>query len=149
MFARISQVLGALAVLASLLFVGYELQRNNDLAVVQSQHELLGLQIGMKEWLTDPETLRILTTEDYTALPADEQLVFFALVGAWFDLYEAVFLARKRHIITDEQYLIWRNGMCTVPSHWLRAFQTMINQDNYLPEVIEEVDYCIAQDRRS
>jgi hypothetical protein len=145
MFARLSQILGALAVLASLLFVGYELQRTNDLAVVQSQHDLLSLQIVMKEWLTDRETLRILTTPDHTSLSSEEQLVFYALVGAWFDLYEAVFLARKRHIITDEQFIIWRNGMCTVPPHWLQAYPTVINRGNYLPEVTEAVAYCTAQ----
>lgn len=37
MYKLLSQLLGALAVLVSLLFFAYELKRNNDIAVVQSQ----------------------------------------------------------------------------------------------------------------
>ena len=44
MYKLLSQVLGAVAVLVSLLLVAYELKRNNDIAVVQSQYELLSLK---------------------------------------------------------------------------------------------------------
>ena len=44
---------GLIAVVVSLLYVGYEMKRNNDLAVVESQGDLLGLSLEMKSWLVD------------------------------------------------------------------------------------------------
>ena len=143
MYKVLSQVLGGLTVLVSMGFVGYELKRNNDLAVVQSQHQLLELQVGMKATLADPNTLRILMTQDFELLNEEEQLLFIALVGSWFDLFEAAFLAQERGILTDEQFLVWKNGLCTLPDQWLKAFSAKINQNNFLDAVVEGVGDCL------
>lgn len=144
MYKVLSQVLGGLAVLVSLSFVGYELKRNNDLAVVQSQHQLLELQVGMKATLADPNTLQILMTQDFEDLNDEEQLLFIALVSSWFDLFEAAFLAQERGILTNEQAAVWRNGLCTLPVHWLEAFGARIYQNNFLDEVVEGVRDCLS-----
>ena len=147
-FKFLSQLVGGLAVLASLVFVGYELKQNNDLAVVQSQNELLALNVEMKTWLTDPDTLSVLMAEDVSKLSKKEQLVFNSLVGAWFDMYELVYLSRDRGILTEEQFTAWRNGMCTLPVHWLEAFNTTINQGgNYLEGVEKGVQRCLIAGR--
>ena len=139
----LSQFVGGLAVLASVVFVGYELKQNNDLAVVQSQYELLALNAEMKTWLTDPDTLSVLMAEDLSKLSKEEQILFKSLVGAWFDLWELVYLSQEKGILTEEQFSIWRNGLCTLPLHWLEAFDTTINEDNYLDALVEGVRNCL------
>jgi hypothetical protein len=140
----LSQLLGGLAVFASLVFVGYELKRNNDLAVVQSQQELLAISIEMKGLLTDPKTLSLLMTEDLGSFDREEDLLFFALVGGWFDLYELVILSMEKGVLTEEQFIIWMNGMCTLPPHWLEAFEGKINASNsYLKELSVNVQRCL------
>ena len=140
-FKRISQAIGALAVVVSLVFVGYELQRTNDIAVVQSQHELLALQADMKSWLIDPEVVALLMT-DRSELSTNERLVFDSLVGAWFDVYEAAYIASDRNILTDAQFKAWKNGLCTLPKHWFRAFRESINQNNYIQALVEGARDC-------
>ena len=76
MHKLLSQVLGALAVVLSLLFVAYELKRNNDIAVVQSQYELLSLQNDLRAMLADPNVLRVVTTRDLETLSEEERLLF-------------------------------------------------------------------------
>lgn len=138
---NLGQILGGSAVVVSLLFVAYELRRTNDIAVVQSQHDLVSLNVEMKSWLTDPEIVELLMT-DRSELSANEQLVFDAMVGSWFDLYEAAFIARERNILTDTQFRIWNNGMCTLPAHWFQAFDETINQNNYVPALVRATKEC-------
>lgn len=68
MYKPLSQVLGGLAALTSLFFVAYELKRNNDIAVVQSQYELIALQNDLRAMLADPNILRVVMTRDLTTL---------------------------------------------------------------------------------
>jgi hypothetical protein len=147
MFRIISRLLGGLAVFASLVFVGYEIKRNNDLAVVQSQQELLALSIDLKAMLTDPDTLSLLMATDAPLADPQQELLFMALVGAWFDIYELVLISREREILTDEQFVVWINGMCTLPKHWLESFETRINTSgNYLAGVSENVSRCLGNE---
>ena len=144
LYEFLGKMLGGAAVLASLLFVGYELKRNNDLAVVQSQQELLAISVELKTILTDPDTMTVLMSPKQTAKDDKQQLLFVALVGAWFDLYELVILSERKGILTDDQYTIWMNGLCTLPEHWLTAFDDTINKaDNYLEEMSVHVRRCL------
>jgi hypothetical protein len=139
----LGQLMGALAALVSLCFVGYELRRNNDIAVVQSQYELLALQVEMRTWLTDPNTLRVLMTEDVEQLSEAEQLLYLSSLTAWFDLFELVYLASERGVLTDEQFKIWSTGLCTLPDHWLASFDPLIHRDNFLDSVVTAVHSCL------
>ena len=143
MSKQLSQVLGALAVLVSLLFVAYELKRNNDISVVQSQYELLSLQNDLRAMLADPNVLRVVMTQDQETLSEEEQLLFQSSVMAWFDLYELVFLAAEQGVMSDEQVEVWKTGMCTVPEHWLTEFSTSINQGNFMEPVAKRVEECL------
>ena len=42
--------------------VGYEIKRNNDLATVQSQRDLIALSVEMRGWLVDEGVRKILFT---------------------------------------------------------------------------------------
>lgn len=64
--------MGLIAVVVSLLFVGYEIKRNTDLAVVESQQNLLVLQAEMKGWFLDEDIRRILLSDDIDQLQNDE-----------------------------------------------------------------------------
>jgi hypothetical protein len=143
MHKLLSQVLGALAVVLSLLFVAYELKRNNDIAVVQSQYELLSLQNDLRAMLADPNVLRVVTTRDLETLSEEERLLFRSSVMAWFDLFELVFLAAEQGVMSDEQFGAWKNGMCTVPENWLMEFSTTINEGNFMEPLVKGVEDCL------
>jgi len=138
-----SQVLGALAVLMSLLFVAYELKRNNDISIVQSQYELLSLQNDLRAMLADPNVLRVVMTKDQKKLSEEEQLLFQSSVMAWFDLFELVYLAAEQGVMSDEQFEAWRIGICIIPEHWLTEFSTSLNQGNFMEPVAKRVEECL------
>jgi len=143
MHKQLGQVLGALAVLVSLLFVAYELKRNNDISVVQSQYELLSLQNDLRAMLADPTVLRVVMTQNQETLSEEEQLLFQSSVMAWFDLHELVFLASEQGVLSDEQFEAWNTGMCTLPKHWLSEFSTSLNQGNFMEPVVKRVEECL------
>lgn len=143
MYKLLSQVLAALAVLASLLLVAYELKRNNDISVVQSQYELLSLQNDLRAMLADPNVLRVVTTRNPETLGEEDQLLYRSSVMAWFDLYELVFLAAEQGVMSDEQFAAWRKGMCTIPESWLTAFSTTINEGNFIEPLVKGVEDCL------
>lgn len=143
MYKLLSQLFGALAVLLSLLFVAYELKRNNDIAVVQSQYELLSLQNDLRAMLADPGVLRVVMTRDVGTLSEDERLLFQSSVMAWFDLYELVFLAAEQGVMSDEQISVWAKGLCTLPEHWLTEFSASINEGNFMEPLVKRVEGCL------
>ena len=112
----LGQALGASAVLLSLLFVAYELKRNNDIAIVQSQQELLSLQNDMRAMLADPNVLRVVMTRDVETLTEEEQLLYRSSVMAWFDLFELVYLAAEQGVMSAEQFRAW--GGLVVVQEW-------------------------------
>lgn len=148
MYKMLSQVLGALAVLVSLSFVAYELKRNNDIAVVQSQYELLSLQNDLRAMLADPNTLRVVMTRDLETLNEEEQLLFKSTVMGWFDLFELVFLAAEQGVLSNEQVETWKIGVCEVPDHWLKEFVTTINQGNFMEPVVKRAEACLNSSSR-
>lgn len=144
MYKLLSQVMGALAVLVSLLLVAYELKRNNDIAIVQSQYELLSLQNDLRAMLADPIVLRVVTTRDLETLNEDERLLFQSSVMGWFDLFELVFLAAEQGVLSNEQFETWKVGVCEVPDHWLTEFLTTINHGNYMEPVVRRAEECLT-----
>ena len=133
---------GLIAVVVSLLFVGYEIKRNTDLAVVESQQDLLVLQVEMKGWFIDKEIRKILLADDIDQLQKDELQTLVYLAGSWFDLHEYALLAYQRGVLSDEQMRVWSAGLCTFPPLWFEIFDTHINQDNYLDSLVSAVKEC-------
>lgn len=133
---------GLIAVIVSLLYVGYEIKRNNDLAVVESQKDLVGLNIEMKGWLVDKEVREIIFADNIDELSEVDRQTFIAMAGSWFDLYEHAFLAYERGVLSDEQLQVWKAGLCACPPAFFDAFDEHIYKDNYLDSLVSAVREC-------
>ena len=137
-----AEKVGLLAVVVSLLYVGYEIKRNNDLGVVESQKELLVLSVEMKGWLVDKEVRKLLFSNDIDQLQKDDLQTLVYMVVSWFDLYEHVLLSHERGVLSDEQLRVWKAGLCTLPPVWFDIFDKHINHDMYLDSLVSAVKEC-------
>ena len=146
-WTSVSERIGLMAVVVSLLYVGYELKRNNDLAVVASQKDLISLQVEMRGWLVDKETRRILFSDDISQLPNEDLQTFLSMAMGWFDVYEHVFLSYERGVLSDEQLVAWKNGLCTLPSTFFEAFDQHLCQGCYLDSLVSAVQECNSSAR--
>ncbi len=137
-----TEKVGHTAVIVSHKKVWYEIKRNNDLGVVESQQELLTLAVEMKGWFMDKEIRKILLSDDIDQLQEDELQTLVYMAGSWFDLDEHALLAHERGVLSDEQLRVWKAGICTFPPLWIKIFHTHINQDNYLDSLVSAVTEC-------
>ena len=137
-----AEKVGLIAVVVSLLYVGYEIKRNNDLGVVESQQALLVLLVEMKGWFVDKEIRKILLSDDIDELQKDDRQTLIYMVGSWFDIYEHVLLSHERGVLSDEQLRVWKAGLCTLPPVWFDIFDQHINQGNYLDSLVSAVKEC-------
>lgn len=64
------------------------------------------------------------------------------MAGAWFDLYEFVFLSYERGVLSDEQLQVWKTGMCTLPPSFFDAFGEQIPEETFLQSLGLAVKEC-------
>lgn len=143
-WTSVSERIGLIAVVVSLLYVGYELKRNNDLAVVASQKDLVALQIEMRGWLIDKEIRRILFSDDLSQLSNEDMQTFLSMAMGWFDVFEHAFFSYERGVLSDEQLVAWKNGFCALPPTFFEAFDQHLYQGNYLDSLVSAVKECKA-----
>jgi hypothetical protein len=141
-WTSVSERIGLIAVVVSLLYVGYELKRNNDLAVVASQKDLLSLQVEMRGWLVEKEIRQILFSDDISQLSKEDLQTFLSMAMGWFDLFEHAFLSYERGVLSDEQLVVWKNGLCTLPPTFFEVFDQHLYQGNYLDSLVSAVKEC-------
>lgn len=137
-----AEIVGLVTLVVSLLYLGYEVKRNNDLAVVASQKDLVALQIEMRGWLVEKEIRQILFADDLSKLPEEDLQTFLSMAMGWFDVYEHAFFSYERGVLSDEQLLVWKNGLCTFPSTFFEAFDQYLNRGNYLESLVSAVKEC-------
>ena len=146
-WASVSERIGLVAVIVSLLYVGYEMKRNNDLAVVASQKDLVAMQIEMRGWLVDKDVRRILFTDDLSRLSEEDLQTFLSMAMGWFDVYESAFFSYERGVLSDEQLQVWKAGLCKFPATFFAAFDQYIYEGNYLDSLVAAVKECNAAHR--
>ena len=137
-----SERIGLMAVVVSLLYVGYEMKRNNDLAVVASQKDLVAMQIEMRGWLVDKDVRRILFNDDLSRLSEEDLQTFLSMAMGWFDVYEHAFFSYERGVLSDEQLQVWKAGLCKFPPTFFAAFDQYIYEGNYLDSLVAAVREC-------
>jgi len=141
-WTSVSERVGLVAVVVSLLYVGYEMKRNNDLAVVASQKDLVELQIQMRGWLVDQDVRRILFTDDLSQLSGEDLQTFLSMAMGWFDVYEHAFFSYERGVLSDEQLQVWKAGLCKLPPTFFVAFDQYLYEGNYLDSLVAAVREC-------
>ncbi len=146
-WASASERIGLVAVVVSLLYLGYEMKRNNDLAVVESQKDLVAMQIEMRGWLVEKDVRRILFADDLSQLSEEDLQTFLVMAMGWFDVHEHAIFSYERGVLSDEQLRAWNAGLCKFPPTFFVAFDQYLNEGNYLDSLVAAVKECNAARR--
>jgi len=64
------------------------------------------------------------------------------MAGAWFDLYEFVFLSYERGVLSDEQLRVWKTGVCNLPPSFFDAYGEQIPDEMFLDSLVSAVKEC-------
>ena len=142
--SAIRETLGFVGVIASLIFVGLEIQQNtlaSRASAIQESTSVARQQVQM--FVTDPEVNRInmIGTEDPSRLNLEEQARYrWILISFWWGM-QGLYGQWNLGVLPDEEWQAWYNVMCQymeTPSQ--RAF--LADNEALIREFVEIVESC-------
>jgi hypothetical protein len=108
--AYLSQIIGAAAVVVSLIYVGRQIADNTTEVRANSARELIVFGQEIDSWVvTNPELADILTAgnSDYESLSPSHRLRFNQYVNTSLNLWERAFYYRQDGLLDDDGWTSW------------------------------------------
>jgi hypothetical protein len=114
-FFYLSQILAAIAVVASLLFVGFELRHGTRATRAQIHQNFTHGWLSLGPMIADNSRIFAagITADEagFRAMPNDEKLAFMSIVFAFFKHYENMYEQQKEGFIRAEDWEAWARHM--------------------------------------
>ncbi len=106
-WASIAEIIGAVAVVFSLLYVGYEIQRNTKVGLASNRQEIAARAQDLALYSAEAGIYRLLFDEsaDTAELTAAEQDRLTAYIGALLRTTEEAFLLNRDGLLDDEYWM--------------------------------------------
>ncbi len=106
-WASIAEIIGAVAVVFSLLYVGYEIQRNTKVGLASNRQEIAARAQGLALYSAEAGIYRLLFDEsaDSAELTAAEKNRLTAYIGALLRATEEAFLLNRDGLLDDEYWM--------------------------------------------
>jgi hypothetical protein len=116
-YALVAEIIGAVAIVASLIFVGLQIQQGTSITKAASYQDFVE---ELNDWrsllLTDPELRRLFVKsqrqEGLSDLEAEEQLALGMLYGNLFSIIESAYFSREYGLIGNAEWERIRTGLC-------------------------------------
>jgi hypothetical protein len=134
------ELIGIVAVVVSLLILGYEIRQNTDTSAAQAIFELneSARQTLFRE-ATDPELVSLIrkAEQDFEDLSERERYMYGRWVFAHLNLFESAWRYRRRGVISDAEMKGWEAAFC---GYMARAsFRRVVQSvESFTPEFSEE-----------
>ncbi|MEM6537346.1 MAG: hypothetical protein AAF668_06405 [Pseudomonadota bacterium] len=140
--ALIAEIVGALAVVLSLAFVGIQLSRHTDEMVGAAHHELLALLNDNDNWLKDPVFVQTLlrSEEGRDALTETQYLQMEFWFRQRLSLCENVFQRRQDRLVDDDMWSGWSSGCVDVLSNATAREVWRTRGDYFAPDFADWLD---------
>lgn len=109
------ELIGIVAVIVSLLILGYEIRQNTDTSAAQAIFELNeSARQTLFQEATDPNLAALINKaeEDFGALSERDRDMYGRWVFAYLNLYESAWRYHRRGVIGDEEMEGWKTSFC-------------------------------------
>lgn len=117
-----------LGVIAGLVFLGYEIRQNTNIAKANAYRENAQDIAAWRElMITDPElsrTFSVYSSQGMEALDDEGRYRIGALVNNVIGIYENAYFARRYGIIGDEEWMRFQAGACI---HYQKAVENELS----------------------
>ena len=144
----VAEIIGAIAVVISLIYVGASINQNTNAIMVSNHQVLVAMDMDKNDWLRDSEFASIYETaiEDTSSLSPVQLRQFSTFVANTFNAWEFAFITHDNGMMNED---IW-NG-------WDGFYRAELKQMGYLwfwnqgregfsPEFRSYVDSILAED---
>lgn len=133
----VGEVLGALAVVATLIYLSKQLRQNSQqIRLNSSQIAHQNYSSNIREVLSDPELLPLFRKglNDYSSLSTEDQARFHAVMLGFHVSYSQNAQLREEGIISDDTFIGWQNDWirilkCRGSQQWWQWMQVMMGSD--------------------
>ena len=146
-WALIAEIIGAIAVVISLLYVGAGVRQNTE-AILSSNHQnLVAMDMNKNGWFRDPQFAELYEAglQNFDALSAAERLQFTTFVADQLNVWEYAFISHEKGLMDDN---IWAgydrfySSQLVLPSY--RAFW-QLSKDGWTREFSRHADAVLAE----
>ena len=142
-FGRVVEVVGLVGIILSLIFLGYELKRANDIAEAEAVAAIYGMTNEMGLVMAEnPELSRVFSQaqSNFEALSPDDRWTFYVLLEYVINVNEAAWKYHDQGIIDRDEADHYTSGLCRLIGHDLSlAAAWRSNKENRLPGFYEYV----------
>ena len=134
---RVVEIVGLVGIILSLIFLGYELKRANDIAEAEAIAEIYGMTNDMNLALAEnPEMSRafVQAQSDFESLSPDDRWTFYVLLEYVINVNEAAWKYYDKGIINGEEADHYTRGLCRLIEHdpsLVEAWRA--NEENRMP----------------
>lgn len=136
-FGRVVEIVGIAGIIVSLIFLGYELKRSNDIAETEAVAGVYSMTNEMGLAMAEnPELSRIFgqALSDFDSLSPDDRWTLYVLLENIINVNEAAWKYYDKGIINQAEAEYFTQNLCTIiGSHpdLIAAWQS--NEQNRLP----------------
>ena len=109
------ELIGIVAVIVSLLILGYEIRQNTDTSAAQAIFELNeSARQTLFQEATDPNLAALIAKaeNDFGSLSESESYMYGRWVFAYLNLYESAWRYHRRGVIDDAEMEGWKTSFC-------------------------------------
>jgi hypothetical protein len=112
-WASVAEIISAVAVVFSLLYVGYEISRNTE---IMDSEQNLAIFESMRSWeqllIVDEELadLYVRAPSEFETFSNTEQLQYRFFIAQYAGIWEQAFEGHQDHLIGTETWISWNNA---------------------------------------
>ena len=146
-FGRLVEVVGLIGIILSLIFLGYELKRSNDIAEAQAVAEIYSMTNDLGLVMAEsPEASRVFgqAQSDFDSLSPDDRWTLYVLIENVINTSEAAWKYYDKGIIDEGEAAYFTQGLCRlIKLHPSLVAAWQENEQNRIPGFYDYVtDVC-------
>lgn len=142
-FGRVVEIVGIVGIIVSLVFLGYELKRANDIAETEAVATIYSMTNEMGLAMAEnPDLSRVFgqALSDFDSLSADDRWTLYVLLEYVINVNEAAWKYYDKGVINQEEADYYTRGLCKLIGRHeslVEAWQS--NREDRLPGFYEYV----------
>ena len=144
-YANIAEIVVAITVVISVLYLGYEIRRNTTASNMEATQNLLVLDQQVSDWLLDPHinSIVVKARNDLASLSEEEREAFRMVVWSLFTVWENAYFSHEKGVLADYLWRGWNSSYCDwMDKNWLDFMTSQVSEGTFQPGFLEHVDAC-------
>jgi len=145
-FALAAEILGAVAVVISLIYVGFSVNQNTSAVLVANHQALVAMDLTTTDWFKDPDftAAHILSMEGIDKLSPIQRTQVGTYVAGKLNAWEFAFLTHENGMMKDNIWQGWNAHYISVLNQPAGEWFWRNERESFSPSFVLYVDSFLA-----